>query len=123
MFEIKALRIMQENCGIQQDVFATTDHLLPLTSTGRVEELLDPEERSRLKNRLDAFAAEYKSSLHAAKVIDSLNFVEIGRRWTLIPKSEERTNSWLFGDAETGFVDWLNSSSTMYWIDGKVRLP
>lgn len=73
-----------------------------------------------LKTKLDAFEKERKTFYHQLKVIESLYFVVLPRRWSDIPYTHPTTNEWLFDPRLTSFVDWLESKNSIYCITGKV---
>ena len=95
------------------------DRILELASAGEDEDSSSGQPQI-LKDRLDAFIKEYRTRLRVSKVVESLTFAGIRRRWDMVPNASQHTNNWLFHDAKTGFVDWLRSGSGIYWITGKV---
>ena len=75
---------------------------------------------ARLKECLASFEEERVLRRHQSAVIKSLHFPEIHRRWDQVPKADDLTNAWLFDPNRTGFQEWLESGSGIFWITGKV---
>ena len=80
-------------------------------------------QRASLKESLDLFEQERRARRLQFKVIESLYFPEIRRRWRQISDADHLTNTWLFDRTRTDFLDWLESGSGIYWISGIVSSP
>ena len=73
-----------------------------------------------LKTKLDALEKEHLVCYSQTKVVESLYFLELRRRFSQIPEATQATNAWLFDPALTSFTYWLESQDGIYWITGKV---
>lgn len=87
------------------------DELLATTKTARL---------TSLKTKLDTLEKEHMIIDKQSKVIESLYFPELHRRWSKIQKANEATNAWLFDPELTSFMHWLELQDGIYWITGKV---
>ena len=75
-----------------------------------VEDMHDEE--ARLRNKV------------GKQVLRSLYFPTIMERQEAIPEAHGKTFEWIFqesatGESENSFVEWLNSGTGIYWINGK----
>jgi hypothetical protein len=118
--ELRALRDLQECHEINYDtkLESTRTDILQLTGK-QTNDAADPLERSRLKESLDLLDREGQLRRWQIKVINSLFFKEIRRRWDKITTADDRTNDWLFDRTGTSFLKWLESGNGIYWITGK----
>lgn len=73
-----------------------------------------------LKTKLDTLEKEHLICDKQSKVIESLYFPELHRRWSRIPEASQETNAWLFDTELTSFMHWLELQDGIYWITGKV---
>lgn len=73
-----------------------------------------------LKSKLDTLEKEHLICDKQSKVIESLYFPELRRRWSQIPEANQATNAWLFDPKLTSFMHWLEIQDGIYWITGKV---
>lgn len=121
MFELRALSALQLGLAISESTSLdlTQTEILKLTSA-EGDQFPSENQAQKLKDRLDAFIKEYRTRLRISKVIDSLHFDGIRRRWDRVENASQHTNNWLFHDTKTGFSEWLRSGSGIYWITGKV---
>lgn len=53
-------------------------------------------------------------------VLRSLLFQELKRRQNTIDEAHFKTLKWLFSKSKTSFLSWLESGTSMYWINGEV---
>ncbi|KAI2778896.1 hypothetical protein F4815DRAFT_227104 [Daldinia loculata] len=53
------------------------------------------------------------------RVLKSLYFIGIRARQQKIPDAHTRTFAWVFEGKPPGFIDWLQHSSGIFWIQGK----
>jgi hypothetical protein len=77
-----------------------------------------------LKVKVDALLKEHFDSSKTIRVVRSLYFQEVRRRFDQIPDSDRRSNDWVYDSASTTFSRWLESNDTddgMFYIWGKVR--
>lgn len=73
-----------------------------------------------LNTKLGNFEREQQEMRKQAKIIKSLHFTELNRRWSQIEDADRFTNAWLFDESQTAFSDWLKNGEGMFWISGKV---
>ena len=121
MVGLTVLRLTQGNLGIGYDssLDVTEKDIAELTSATETSPYT-PNQLKTLKQRLTEFSEEYNTRRTSSQIIQSLNFVELRQRYQRIPETERFTNSWLFDRAKTGFLDWLESGTGIFWISGKV---
>jgi hypothetical protein len=120
--ELQALGRLQRDLGVQYD--QKLDHILSaiLKLTERKEVFVtETAELTRLKECLGSLEEESKLRRQQLRIIRSLYFPELRRRWQQIPEADVTTNAWLFDRTKTKFLDWLESGSGIFWITGKVR--
>lgn len=61
--------------------------------------------------------------IEQVRVLESLYFTEITRRYDMIPNTDRRTNEWLYDSTKTSFTQWLESTEQndgLFYIIGKV---
>lgn len=68
--------------------------------------------------KLNALTRERNTCVSRLKVLKSLYFPELKRRFTDITNAEANTLDWLYGESETSFPYWLSSQHGIYWING-----
>lgn len=68
--------------------------------------------------KLNAFTRERDSCITRLKVLKSLYFPELRRRFTDITNAEANTLDWLYDRSQTSFPHWLDSQHGIYWING-----
>ncbi|KAL1849363.1 hypothetical protein Daus18300_013294 [Diaporthe australafricana] len=71
-----------------------------------------------LKLKLNAFTREHDSCVTRLKVLKSLYFPELKRRFADITDAEANTLGWLHDPSKTSFTQWLASQHGIYWING-----
>ncbi|CAH0025318.1 unnamed protein product [Clonostachys rhizophaga] len=92
-----------------------------LEITGSIEGTLDNlvAQVTSLRTKMESLNSEAELCRKQARVIKSLHFTEIHRRWDKIDDAAENTNAWLFHPSEVSFPSWLESDSrSMYCIAG-----
>ncbi|KPM39267.1 hypothetical protein AK830_g7298 [Neonectria ditissima] len=72
-----------------------------------------------LKENLDLLEQERIICQRQSRVIKSLYFPELRRRWSQITDADQFTNTWLFDPTRTNFSEWLKNGDGIYWISGK----
>lgn len=78
---------------------------------------------SSLRTKLEVFPKEHHACIQQNRVIESLYFEEIRRRWNQIPHADEASNAWVFDNTLTPFNHWLSSkeaSDGLFCITGRV---
>lgn len=76
-----------------------------------------------LKTKLDALQKQQSSCNEQIKVLESLYFRDIRRRWRQIRQADQQSNEWTYNHREISFVSWLKSrekGDNMFYITGKV---
>ncbi|KAF7536590.1 hypothetical protein G7054_g4399 [Neopestalotiopsis clavispora] len=72
-----------------------------------------------LNTKLHNLDKEQKYQQKQVKAIKSLHFAQLHRRWSRIEIADKFTNSWLFDESQTTFLEWLREGKGMFWISGK----
>lgn len=94
---------------------------------GLLEESKDMNHRlaqlTSLNTKLHNLDKEQKYQQKQVKAIKSLHFAQLHRRWSRIEIADKFTNSWLFDESQTTFLEWLREGRGMFWISGKVPYP
>ncbi|KAF3073827.1 hypothetical protein CFAM422_004410 [Trichoderma lentiforme] len=118
MSELKSLKESQNELNISRD--NDLDNILTEILGYTIKTDAEPTEieRDHLKTCLSSLRETANKERQRFKIIKSLYFPEFQRRWGQIPDAEQRTNTWLFNECETNFVNWLESGNGIYWIQG-----
>ncbi|CAG5152839.1 uncharacterized protein ALTATR162_LOCUS2933 [Alternaria atra] len=77
---------------------------------------------SSLRTKLEVFPKEHHACIQQNRVIESLYFEEIRRRWNQIPHADEASNAWVFDNTLTPFNHRLSSkeaSDGLFCITGR----
>lgn len=115
-------RTMSINYKLQLDIIR--DEILRLASShqanGESLATTNAAQLTSLKTKLDTLEKEHLICDKQSKVIESLYFPDIRRRWSRIPEANQATNAWLFDPKLTSFMHWLEIQDGIYWITGKV---
>jgi hypothetical protein len=116
--KLSALKISQEELGIRYNSKLDTiqENILQLVESEQVRE----GELAVLKEHLDSLARESAVCRKQYRVIKSLYFPELSRRWSEITNADKSTNDWIFDLTKTNFLAWLKEGKGIYWISGKV---
>jgi hypothetical protein len=80
-------------------------------------------ELTSLKAKVDALLKEYSDSSRTVRIVRSLYFQEVRRRFDQIPPADQLSNSWVYDPNMTTFGPWLESSADndgLFYIWGKV---
>ncbi|CAI6338167.1 unnamed protein product [Periconia digitata] len=73
-----------------------------------------------LLTKLRSLQKEHDICSQQIKVLESLYFTELRRRWYLIPYADQRTNDWVFNPEQTYFKSWLETKDEgIFYITGK----
>ena len=96
------------------------EEILNLPEQCRNDVITQVAQLRSLKTKLDILDRERITCERQSKIIKSLHFPELRRRWSQIPEADHRTNAWLFDRSLTSFTDWLESEDGIYWINGRV---
>ena len=76
-----------------------------------------------LKSKFVALQREQDNCTRQVKVLESLYFPELRRRWYQIRKADQRSNEWVYDPLQTSFVSWLESEKKddgLFYITGRV---
>jgi len=77
-----------------------------------------------LKTKFDALGKEHLACTKQTALLKSLYFSALGKRWNLIPKADEASNTWIFDPSLTPFTVWLDSTDEddgLFCITGRVN--
>ncbi|KAK7991117.1 hypothetical protein PG990_015397 [Apiospora arundinis] len=121
MAEIRAIHQSADHLAINfssrlEDIQEET--ILKLSGISKSLEEHDAQTTSLL-TKLHSLEIEKVNREKKIRVIESLHFTEINRRWSIIEDADTFTNSWIFDESQTSFMSWLKSGSGMFWIGGK----
>ncbi|KAI0455070.1 hypothetical protein F5B21DRAFT_212695 [Xylaria acuta] len=75
-----------------------------------------------LKTKLDILQREQFTCTLQIRVLESLYFPEIRRRWFQIRDADQRSNEWIYDPQQTAFVSWLESQTKgdgLFYITGR----
>ena len=76
-----------------------------------------------LKTKFEILQREQATCTRQVKILESLYFPELRRRWYQIRKSDQRSNEWIYDPQQTSFVSWLESENKddgLFYITGRV---
>ncbi|KAM0421390.1 hypothetical protein ACHAPT_010744 [Fusarium lateritium] len=112
--DLNALRESQKQLGINYDfkLDGIQKDILRLAAESRGH-------LTALKEHLDLLEHERITCQRQSRVIRSLYFPELRRRWSQITDADQFTNTWLFDPTRTNFLEWLKGEDGIYWISGK----
>ncbi|KAI8716496.1 hypothetical protein NCS52_00943700 [Fusarium sp. LHS14.1] len=116
--DLNALRESQRQLGINYDskLDSIQKDILRLAADNRKAQ---GEQLVALKRHLDLLEQERITCQRQSRVVRSLYFPELRRRWSQITDADQFTNAWLFDPTRTNFVELLNNGDGIYWISGK----
>ncbi|KAI8664187.1 hypothetical protein NCS55_00926500 [Fusarium keratoplasticum] len=116
--DLNALRESQRQLGINYDskLDGIQKDILRLAADNRRAQ---GEQLAALKEHLDLLEQERITCQRQSRIIRSLYFPELRRRWSQITDADQFTNAWLFDPTRTNFVEWLKDGDGIYWISGK----
>jgi hypothetical protein len=129
MSRLKDLQDSQKALGIDHETKFNQikDSIIHLTGQEQQEHVVQIAEQGAqllsLKAKVDALLKEHSDSSKAIRVVRSLYFQEVRRRFDQIPYSDRRSNDWVYDPALTTFSLWLESNATadgLFYIWGKV---
>ncbi|KAI1750161.1 hypothetical protein F4782DRAFT_255602 [Xylaria castorea] len=75
-----------------------------------------------LKTKLNILQKEQSTCTLQIRVLESLYFQEIRRRWLQIRDADQRSNEWIYDPQQTAFVSWLESRKNgdgFFYITGR----
>ncbi|KAH6637095.1 hypothetical protein F5144DRAFT_592057 [Chaetomium tenue] len=115
--KLSALKRSQEELGIKYNSKLDRIHenILQLFESEQVRD----GQLVALKEHLDSLVQESAVCQKQYRVIKSLYFPELLRRWSDITNADNFTNDWLFDSTKTNFLAWLKDGKGIYWISGK----
>ncbi|KAI1283986.1 hypothetical protein F5Y07DRAFT_96079 [Xylaria sp. FL0933] len=88
----------------------------PVQAAARGNRLID------IKAKLDLLQGEQSSCTLQIKVLESLYFPELSRRWHQIKNADIQSNAWIFDPEKTSFVSWLEGrrqGDGFFYITGR----
>lgn len=107
----------ENNAGYAAQLYQIKEDILRIVNK---DADTDPESSfsSSLLLKLNAFTRERDSCVMRLKVLKSLYFPELRRRFTDIMNADDNTLKWLYDQSQTSFPHWLASQHGIYWING-----
>lgn len=96
----------------------------PLERTPGAREAQIQRHASILKHAtqtVESYMKEMGESQRRLRVLESLTFRSMKARRENIDNSHDETLGWIFDEAQTNYVKWLESGTGIYWINGLVR--
>ena len=126
MSRLKAIENLHNRMGINYELKLDLirDEILRLANNyqgnGELLTTTKAAQLTSLKTKLDTLEKEHSICDKQSKVIESLYFPELHRRWSQISEANEATNAWIFDPKLTSFMHWLELQDGIYWITGKV---
>lgn len=116
--KLSALKRSQEELGIKYNskLDRIQENILQLFESEQARD----GQLVALKKHLDSLVQESAVCQKQYRVIKSLYFPELLRRWSDITNADKFTNDWLFDSTKTNFLAWLKDGKGIYWISGKV---
>ncbi|KAH5096643.1 hypothetical protein HBI56_137370 [Parastagonospora nodorum] len=128
MSRLKDLQDSQKALGIDHETKFNQikDSIIHLTGQEHQKHVVQIAEQGAqllsLKAKVDALLKEHSDSSKAIRVVRSLYFQEVRRRFDQIPYSDRRSNDWIYDPSLTTFSLWLESNATadgLFYIWGK----
>jgi len=131
MSSIKAIRTSQIELGIRhesqldrirEDILDLAQATEQKSETRIADQIAQLES---LRTKLNFLIDEHRTSARNVKVVKSLYFPEVRRRFEQILPKDQRSNEWIHDSATTEFVPWLESAAqgdSIFYIYGKVCL-
>ncbi|KAI0441725.1 hypothetical protein F4803DRAFT_407988 [Xylaria telfairii] len=102
------------------------DILLTLTNrtklSGEIEAATQAERLASIKTKLEMLEKEQYICATQIKILKSLYFPELRRRWHQIRDADIRSNEWIYDAGKTSFVSWLESQrqgDSFFYITGR----
>ncbi|KAI0975368.1 hypothetical protein F4678DRAFT_420102 [Xylaria arbuscula] len=95
------------------NLFPIRDEIRAAAATGQL---------TSLKTKLIMLQKEQSLCAMQTKVLESLYFPELRRRWRQIQNADTRSNEWIYDSKQTSFVSWLESQDKgdiFFYITGR----
>ncbi|KAJ3572627.1 hypothetical protein NPX13_g4985 [Xylaria arbuscula] len=105
--------------SITRDVLGLSEQAQKANEHQRVHQ---HQQLTNLKAHLDNLFREQTICAQHIKLLKSLYFPELRRRWRQIPEAETQTNEWIYDPQKTSFLSWLESQNDddgLFYITGK----
>ncbi|KAI1362569.1 hypothetical protein F5Y08DRAFT_311690 [Xylaria arbuscula] len=105
--------------SITQDILALTKQT---QEANEYQQIHRRQQLANLKAHLENLFREQAMCAQRIKLLKSLYFPELRRRWHQIPEAEKQTNEWIYDPQKTLFLSWLESQKdgdALFYITGK----
>ncbi|KAI1289031.1 hypothetical protein F5Y03DRAFT_378532 [Xylaria venustula] len=89
---------------------------------GEMRSAMQSAQLTSLKTKLEVLQQERDICSRQNKVLRSLYYPEIRRRWIQIRDADQRSNEWIYDSRQTSFVSWLESKregDSLFYITGR----
>ncbi|KAI0555886.1 hypothetical protein F4679DRAFT_578007 [Xylaria curta] len=89
---------------------------------GETRAIMQAAQLTSLKTKLNILQKEQSTCTLQVRVLESLYFQEIRRRWLQIRDADQRSNEWIYDPQQTAFVSWLESRKIgdgFFYITGR----
>jgi hypothetical protein len=129
MAKLEAIEASHKKMGIQDGskLNLIREDILCLTKqTQQKNEMraaIQGAQLASLKTKFEILQREQATCTRQVKVLESLYFPELRRRWYQIRKADQRSNEWVYDPQQTSFVSWLESERKddgLFYITGRV---
>ncbi|KAH9862815.1 hypothetical protein J1614_010908 [Plenodomus biglobosus] len=128
MSKLREVEILRQELGVEQNtkldaLKAELAHLAKeCQEQSREHQEIQAIILESLITNLDSLRREHVTILEQVRVLESLYFTKITRRFDMIPDADERTNEWVYDTTKTGFTQWVESTKQndgLFYIIGK----
>ncbi|KAI1175867.1 hypothetical protein F4777DRAFT_548909 [Nemania sp. FL0916] len=116
--ELKEIKAAYKEMNVEHDqkLDRIRDELVILIETTGTLQL------ANFRDKLEMLRHEQATCVQQIKVLESLYFMEIRRRWHQIHDADQRSNEWIYDPKQTSFVPWLESQNRkddLFYITGR----
>jgi hypothetical protein len=121
MSQLKATESSYRAMGIENDskLDSIKEDMLRLTQVKSKHFNTQAAQLESLRTKIDVLQKNHL----VTKVLKSLYFVEVRRRFDQIPLADQRSNRWVFDPDQTTFGSWLEdegNGNCLFYVFGKV---
>lgn len=131
MSKLREVELLRQELGVEQNtkLDALKAELASLASEcqarGREHHDCQTNILEKMITNLKILQQEHVTMVEQVRVLESLYFTEITRRYDMIPNADQRTNEWVYDPTKTSFTQWLESTEQddgLFYIIGKVSI-
>jgi 2-oxoglutarate dehydrogenase complex dehydrogenase (E1) component-like enzyme len=131
MSKLREVEILRQELGVEQNtkldaLKAELAHLAKeCQEQSREHQEIQAVILESLITNLESLRREHVTMVEQVRVLESLYFTEITRRFDMIPDADQRTNEWVYNPTETNFTRWLQSTEQndgLFYIVGKASV-